>query len=154
MNSDSSDIIDSMAFQYSTLVMLDVLYAANVAKYLRDELQKSSILEAVLVFPDLDIFKINDIEGLAELEIDGPYDFCIDAMVKDTDELLSSGSRYSYHKELDTIFDICWGRDCFPHINIFSESECRKAGGLMNAGYSTHSQRKYEMFKREMLESY
>lgn len=142
-------MLDFMAFQFSTLAMLDSAYAAAVGEHLREYFQKSSILEAVLAFPDLDLFKINDLEGLAELEIDGPYDFDLNVMVEDNNPMLIRFSDYNLDV-LAGIYDLCEERDWFPYIHVFAKSECREAGGLIEVGYSTHSQRKHRIYQSEM----
>ena len=139
------DIIDSMTSSY--LMMFDSLYAATIADYLREEIEKTHVLEAVIAFPDIEIFDLNDKYGLAELEIDGPYDFDIYMMV--------GGNRdqdwnfwYENSKKCKNVLELCYDRGWFPHDRYFTKTETEEAGGLINLGYSNHSYRRYSIYKR------
>lgn len=102
----------------------------SIAKVLKLELEKSPAIEAAIAFPDPTLLKQLSLEELAELEIDGPDDFCLFIITKD--EGCYFDLVYSFNPVLELAEDFGWS----PSIEVFTVAQAEEAGGLENLARS------------------
>ena len=142
----SSNILEISAHQnsldklfYSQLIMKlrhksseksNAKMAEFIAKTLRPGLEASSALEAAIAFPDPTLLEQLSLEELAELQINGPEDFCLFILTEA--EGYYFDLVYSFTPVLDLVEDFDWS----PSIEVFTVAQAKEAGGLENLAKS------------------
>lgn len=102
----------------------------SIAKVLKLELEKSPAIEAAIAFPDPTLLEQLSLEELAELEIDGPDDFCLFIVTKDDGCYFDLV--YSFNSVLELAENFGWS----PSIEVFTVTQAEEAGGLENLARS------------------
>ena len=102
----------------------------SIAKVLKLELEKSPAIEAAIAFPDPTLLEQLSLEELAELEINGPDDFCLFIVTKDDGCYFDLV--YSFNAVLELAEDFGWS----PSIEVFTVAQAEEAGGLENLARS------------------
>ena len=119
-----------MEFTHKLVQEDDAKMAEFIAKTLRPGLEESSALEAAIAFPDPTLLEQLSLEELAELQINGPKDFCLFILTED--EGYYFDLVYSFTPVLDLVEDFDWS----PSIEVFTVAQAEEAGGLENLARS------------------